>query len=104
MSYESTHGKHAFDQMAAAESERDDKCSAKLGLVERLRNGGQPDLADMAAMLVDACKSMIDWDHAENNAPPYATDDGAHWRMRQALCRSAFDKARAAIAASGERA
>jgi hypothetical protein len=34
--------------------------SAPLGLVERLRNGGQPDLADMAEELLDALRLLAD--------------------------------------------
>lgn len=50
------------------------------------------------AELLDACKAIVAWDDAENSAPEYQSDGGAHWRWRQSLCVDAFDKARAAIA------
>jgi hypothetical protein len=36
-----------------------------LGLVERLRNGGQPDLADMAQELIEALRWMLDAFHED---------------------------------------
>ena len=53
--------------------------------------------------LLEACKTMIAWDDAENAAPNYASDGGAHWRMRLALCADAFDKARSATAKHGSK-
>lgn len=64
-----------------------------------------PQSAAINAELLAACAAIVAWDDAEKDAPTYASDNGAHWRMRQALCVDAFDKARAAIArATGEAA
>ena len=55
-------------------------------------------LKALNAELAAACAAIVDWDDAENDAPEYVSDNGAHWRMRQKLCTDAFDKARAALA------
>ena len=53
--------------------------------------------------LLAACQAMAEWDAAENQLPPYDSDNGASFDQCMALCRDAFDKARAAIAkATGE--
>jgi hypothetical protein len=53
--------------------------------------------------LLDACRAMVAWDAAENSAEPFDNDNGTGFYQRIALCREAFDKARAAIAkATGE--
>jgi hypothetical protein len=40
---------------------------------------------------------MIEWDEAEDNAEAWEKDQGKAWNERLALCRLAFDRARAAI-------
>lgn len=47
--------------------------------------------------LLAACKAIVAWDEAENNARPYVEDGGIAFRNRLQLCAKAFDKARAAI-------
>ena len=47
--------------------------------------------------LLAACKAMVAWDDAENNARPYVEDGGIAFRNRLQLCAEAFDKARDAI-------
>lgn len=58
------------------------------------------DIADAlreAAEMREALEAFVEWDKAENNAPPYDSDNGAHWRMRTELCRTAFARARAIL-------
>ena len=53
--------------------------------------------------LLAACQAMAEWDAAENQLPPYDSDNGASFYKCMALCRDAFDKTHAAIAkATGE--
>ena len=61
--------------------------------------------AAINAELLEACAAMVKWDDAENNAPDYASDGGAHFGgLAQALCSDAFSKARAAIARATQEA
>jgi hypothetical protein len=48
--------------------------------------------------LLEACKTIVAWDDAENNAEAWEKDQGAAWRERQQLCALAFDLARSALA------
>jgi hypothetical protein len=45
-----------------------------------------------------ACRLLVQWDDAENNAKPFADDNGAAFYSRVALCRQAMDAARAVVA------
>lgn len=84
------------NSVATARYMKSDFCNSPLFAVPQ-----EPAAPDVNAELLEACKAIVAWDDAENNAPEYASDDGAHWRMRQLLCGDAFDKARAAIVKAG---
>jgi len=66
MSFESTHGRRAFDQMAAAECERDDRIAARdqalapLLALQRIRSNAQMAMAGGALFDLQRCVALCD--------------------------------------------
>lgn len=86
----------ALEQAKAIIAERD----ALRGQVKQADERGDDALRrvhDLDARLAEAeavITAIVDWDHAENTAPHYNSDGGAHFRMRMALCEKAMRLAR----------
>lgn len=48
--------------------------------------------------LLEACRTLVQWHKAENNALPFVNDDGKAFYERVALCEHSHQQALAAIA------